>query len=99
MCEPRQIHLVAAKHILRYLHGIVGCGLKYTSSVDQKLQGYSDFDWAGSVVDRKSTSGCCFILGSAIISWCSRKQSLVALSTTKAEYIAACVATREAVWL
>ena len=64
-----------------------------------RLQGYADADWAGSTVDRKSTSGCCFILGSTVISWCSRKQSSVALSTTEVEYITLCVAVCEAVWL
>ena len=61
----------------------------------------TDSDWAGSVEDRKSTSGCCFSLGSAVISWFSRKQSSVALSSTEAEaeYIAACMAAREVVWL
>lgn len=99
MCEPRKIHLVAAKHILRYLRGTIGYGLRYSSGVDLKLHGYSNSDWAGCVADRKSTFGCCFGLGFAMLSWCSKKQSLVALSTAKAEYIAACVATRETVWL
>jgi hypothetical protein len=64
-----------------------------------RLQGYADADWSGSVVDQKNTSGCCFTLGSAMVSWCSRKQSSVALSTTEAEYIALSVAVREVVWL
>lgn len=99
MSEPRQIHLVAIKHTLRYLRGTVGYGLKYSSSMDLILEGYTDSDWAGIVTDRKSTSGCCFNLGSAMISWCSRKQTSVALSIAEAKYIAACVATCEAVWL
>jgi hypothetical protein len=67
--------------------------------VHLSLQGFADVDWAGSAVDRKSTSGCCFTLGSAMVSWCSRKQSSVALSTAEEEYIALSVAIREAVWL
>ena len=63
------------------------------------LHGYTDVDWAGSVVDRKSTSGCCFNLGSASISWMSRKQKSVALSTAEAKYIAASMAYCEAIWL
>jgi hypothetical protein len=63
------------------------------------LQGYADADWAGSVVDRKSTSGCCFTLGFSMVSKCRRKQSSVALSTAEVEYIALNVAVREAVWL
>ena len=64
-----------------------------------RLLGYIDVDWAGSVVDRKSTYGCCFTLGSASISWMSRKQKSVALSIAEAEYIAASMAYCEVVWL
>ena len=63
------------------------------------LHGYTDADLAGSVVDHKSTSGCCFTLGSDLISWMRRKQKLMALSTTEAEYIVASMACCEAVWL
>jgi hypothetical protein len=63
------------------------------------LQGYADVDWEGSAVDRKSTSDCCFTLGSFMVSWCNKKHSSVALSTVEAEYIALSVAIREAVWL
>jgi hypothetical protein len=66
---------------------------------DVNLYGYIDFDWETSAVDWKSTSGCFFSLGSGIISWLSRKKTLVALSTTKKEYIATSVASHEAVWL
>ena len=64
-----------------------------------KLAGYTDFDWAGSVSDRKSTSGCCFGLGSTVVSWLSRKQKSVALSSAEAEYMAASQAACEAIWL
>ena len=63
------------------------------------LHGYTDADWAGSVVDRKSTSRCCFTLEFASISWMSRKQKSIALSTTEAEYIATSMACCEAIWL
>jgi hypothetical protein len=56
MVEPRHVHWMAAKHMLRYLRGTVGYGLRYVSGGDVKLQGYTDSDWAGSAVDRKSTS-------------------------------------------
>lgn len=98
MSEPRQIHLVASKHILRYLRDTIGYGLKY-DDVDLNLHGYIDSDWAGSVIDWKSTLGCCFSLGSAMISWFNRKQSSVALSSIEAKYIAVSMGTREAVWL
>ena len=63
MCEPRHTHWVAAKHVLRYLRGTIGYGLRYTADSDMQLVGYTDSDWEGSVEDRKSTSGCCFSLG------------------------------------
>jgi hypothetical protein len=68
MSHSKQMHWVAAKHVLRrYLQGTVGHGLGYASGVNMRLQGYADFDWAGSAVDRKSTSRCYFSLGSAMV--------------------------------
>ena len=58
-----------------------------------------DSNWAGSAIDRKITSGCCFNMGSGVISWFSRKQSCVALSTAEAKYGVACSASYEALWL
>ena len=63
------------------------------------LHGFSDSDWAGSAQDWKSTSGFCFSTSSAMVSWSSRKQGSVALSTAEAEYISASDASREAIWL
>jgi hypothetical protein len=99
MVEPRQRHWVATKHILRYLIGTITYGLRYTSSGGLFLHGYADVDWAGSPVVWKSTSGYCFSLGSAMISWSSRKHGSIAHSTTKTEYIATSDASKEAIWL
>jgi hypothetical protein len=99
MSEPRHRHWIAAKHVLRYLRGSIAYGLRYISSGGVLLHGYADSDWAGSSLDRKSTSGYCFSLGSAMISWSSKKQGSIAQSTAEAEYIAASNASREAVWL
>lgn len=99
MVDPRRVHWIAAKHVMRYLTGTVEYGLSYNSDHEINLQGYTDADWAGSVTNRKSTSGCCFSLGSAVISWLSRKQSSVALSTVEEEYMVACLASGEVVWL
>jgi hypothetical protein len=85
MSQPRQTHWTATKHALRYLRGTVRYGLRYVSSVYLSLQGYAE--WTKSTVDRKSISGCCFIVKFSMVSWCSRKQSSVALSTIEAEYI------------
>jgi hypothetical protein len=68
MSQLKQMHWVVVKHVLRYLRGIVGYGLRYASSVDMRLEGFADSNWVGSAVDRKSTSGCCFSLGSAMVS-------------------------------
>jgi hypothetical protein len=98
LVEPRHVHLVAAKHVMRYCKGTTNCGLSYDGDHDFTLSGYTDADWAGSVSDRKNTSGCCFSLGSTMISWHSRKQSSIALSTVEVEYIAACSGSCEAIW-
>ena len=95
--EPRQEHWVAAKHILRYLRGTIMYGLRYASNSEVKLHEFNDLDWAGSAEYRKSTSGFCFSLGSAMISWVSRKHKYVPFSTAEAEYIAACDACMEEV--
>ena len=58
-----------------------------------------DSDWAGNAIDRKSTSGCCFNMGSGVISWFNRKQSYMALSATEADYVANCSARCEVVWM
>ena len=69
MCEPRQIHWIAAKHVLKYLRGTVGYGLRYDLECDLKLQGFIELDCNGCSIDRKSTLICCFSLGSIVISW------------------------------
>jgi hypothetical protein len=99
LVEPKHVHLVAAKHVMRYLKGTMDYGLGYDGDHDFTLSGYTDANWAGSFADRKSTSGCCFSLGSAMISWQSRNQFSIALSIAEAEYIAACSASCDAIWL
>ena len=98
MVEPHYSHWICANNLLRYLRGTITHGLRYTAGV-VRLHYYSNVDLASSVVDRKSTSECCFSLGSASISWMKEKQKSNALSTAKAEYIAASLASCEAVWL
>jgi hypothetical protein len=84
LVEPIHVHLVSAKHVMRYLEGTIDCGLSYDGDHDFRLSGYTDSDWDGSVSDRKSTSGCCFSLGLAMISWQSRKKSNIVLNTREA---------------
>jgi hypothetical protein len=73
--------------------------ISYDGDHDFTLSGYIYLDWVGSVSQRKSTSRCCFSLGSTMISWQSRKQSNIALSTAEAEYIVVCSASCKAIWL
>jgi hypothetical protein len=69
LVKPRHVHLVAAKHVMRYLKGTLDCGLSYDEDHDSTLSGYTDSYWSRGVSDRKSTSGCCLSLGSVMISW------------------------------
>jgi hypothetical protein len=80
---PRQ----AVKRILRYLAYTPKFGLWYPRGSTFDLIGYSDADWAGCKINRKSTSGNCQFLGRSLVSWASKKQNFVALSTAEAEYI------------
>ena len=96
---PTKEHWLALKRILRYLKGTENHGLMYVRDEKEQCVGYCDADWAGDKSDRKSTSGYVFIMSGAPVSWCSRKQLCVALSTAEAEYVALASATQEAVWL
>ncbi|CAH2108821.1 unnamed protein product [Euphydryas editha] len=87
--KPTQELWKAGKRILRYLKETQEQGLRYTKSGDyNKLQAYSDADWAADKMNRKSTSGCVIYQGNNLITWFSRQQTCVALSTAEAEYIA-----------
>ena len=99
MANPTQNDWIAAKRILRYLKKDKRLGPTYSRNGSLTLVGYSDSDWGGDVETRKSTSGYVFTLGGAAISWTSKKQSTVALSSTEAEYMALCAAIQEAVYL
>ncbi|XP_070682896.1 uncharacterized mitochondrial protein AtMg00810-like [Malus domestica] len=99
MEKPHSNYWEAAIRILRYIKGTIDYGIFYEANVPVKLIGYTDNDLAGSIDDCKSTSGYVFSLGSGMISWSSRKQPIVALSTTETEYIAAYLAGCHTVWL
>ena len=84
---------------MRYVRGTLHQSLLLSSTSSLILRAYADADWAGDISDRKSTSGFCVFLGDSLVSWKSKKQSVVARSTAEAEYRAMAHATSEIVWL
>jgi hypothetical protein len=97
--SPRESHETAVKRILRYLLDTPNYGLWYPHGTSFDLVGYSDADWAGCKMDRKSTSGTCQFLGRSLVSWSSKKQNCVASSSTEAEYIAAGSCCAQLLWM
>ena len=99
--DPKESHLTAVKRILRYLAYTPKFGLWYPRGSTFDLIGYSNAhaDWAGCKINRKSTSGTCQFLGRSLVSWASKKQNSVALSTAEAEYIAAGHCCAQLLWM
>jgi len=97
--NPKESHFTAAKRIMKYLQGTINVRLWYPADVSLNLVGYSDSDFAGCKIDKKSTSGTCHLLGSSLVSWHSKKQACVALSTAEAEYIAAGSCCAQTLWM
>lgn len=95
--NPNSNHVKAVKHIIRYLIGTRYFGIEYKGSAD--VVGYSDSDYASDIETRKSTTGYLFLMNNGPITWTSRKQQTIALSTMEAEFMAACDATKELLWL
>ena len=79
---PEEIHLLAVKRIFKYLQGTASYGLLYEREEKLDLVGFTDSDYARDQNDRKSTSGYAFMIGSRVVSWSSRKKSILTLSTT-----------------
>jgi hypothetical protein len=99
MQTPRKPHLDAVRRILRYIKHTLHCGIFYEAKNQLQVHGYTDADWVGNVSDRRSTNGFLFSFGSGAVSWSSKKQPTVALSSTEAEYRGAAIAACEVVWL
>lgn len=102
LAEPKQIHLQASKHVLRYLRGTSSYSLAFirgvATSPSPSLVGYADSAYANSS-GKRSTSGHIFMLNESPVSWSSRKQSVVAQSTTESEYISLSEAVKQAIWI
>jgi hypothetical protein len=101
MERPTELHVAAVKRILRYLKGTMSHGIlyKHCSREELRLVGWTDSDYAGDYDDRKSTSGYAFTMGTGAISWCSKKQPIVTLSTTEAEFVATASCACQGMWL
>ena len=96
---PKATHVSVVKRIFKYLKGTMEYGLWYPKGEDFTLVAYSNADWAGCVDDKKSTSGGAFFLGDNLVSWHSKKQESVSLSTTKAEYMVATSCCTQVLWM
>ncbi|CAG7824696.1 unnamed protein product, partial [Allacma fusca] len=93
-------HMDAAKEVLRYLRSTRDMGIRYfLSQRENKLVGYCDADYGTDKVERKSTTGVIFTFNGSPLTWLSRKQTIIALSTTEAEYVAAATACKEGIWV
>ena len=97
--DPRESHVTNLKRVFRYLKGTDNLCLWYPKHCNFTLVGYTDADYAGYLIDRKSTSGMAQFLGPCLVSWASHKQNSIALSTTEAEYIAAAACCTQLLWL
>ena len=81
--------MTALRRITKYVKTTAEFGVWYNKDTNNVLVGYSDVDWAGNADDRKSTPGGCFYVGNNLVSWMSKKQNSISLSTAETEYIAA----------
>ena len=96
--NPTKTHMKAVKRVFRYIQGTLSMSLVFRGSI-QPLVGYTDSDWARDPDTRRSTSGYVFNLGSVAVSWSSKRQPTVSLSSCEAEYIGQTNTTKEAIWL
>ncbi|CAL2259665.1 unnamed protein product [Prunus armeniaca] len=99
MSNPTELHMEAAKRILRYLRGTTDFGVFYKKGGKGELNVYTDSDYAADQKDRKSSSGYVFLFSSEAVSWSSKKQPIVTLSTTEAEFITTASCACQVVWL
>jgi hypothetical protein len=97
--SPRSSHRTTVQRVFRYLKHTLDFGIWYSASSSLDLVGFSDADFAGCGIDRKSTSVTCHFLGSSFIYWSSQKQSSVAQSTTKVEYVATASCYSQILWI
>ncbi|XP_071738633.1 uncharacterized mitochondrial protein AtMg00810-like [Rutidosis leptorrhynchoides] len=99
MHDPKEIHMLALKCIIRYIRGSTSLGLHITPSRTTNLMAYTDADWGGCPDTRRSTSGYCVFYGDNLISWSSKRQSKLSRSSVEAEYRGVANVVAESCWL
>jgi hypothetical protein len=99
MASPRTTHWAALEQILCYLKGAPGRGIWYRNHGHTHIECFSDADWAGSKIDRRSTTGYCVFVGGNLVSWKSKKQNVVSRSSAESEYRAMAQSTCELIWI
>lgn len=99
MANPTHLHFAAVKRIIRYLKGTMEHKIWYKREGETGLVGYTDSDYAGNIDDSRSTSGYVFLMSGGAVAWSSRKQPIVTLSATEAEYVAAATCACQVVWM
>ena len=99
MDQPIKMHLRSAKRILRYLRGTADFGISYEKEGEGRLTAFTDSDYAVDVDDRRSTSGYVFMIRTGVVSWSSKKQPVVTLSSTETKFIAAASCACQGVWM
>ena len=97
--DPKEVHLTIVKRIFRYLIGTCNFGIYFMYNREFRLISYRDTDYAGDKIERRSISGSYHINGGNLVTWISKKQGLVALSTTQVEYIPAASCYTQLIWI
>ena len=98
--NPKESHMIALKRIIKYVKSTNDFGVWYSKDTNDILVGYLDADWSGNADDRKNTSGGFFFyVGNNLVSWMSKKQNFISLSTTKAKYIATSSCCTQLLWM
>lgn len=99
MQEPKEQHMKAIRQVLRYVKGTINYGITYRHNGGNKIQGFSDSSYGVNTQEGKGTTGIIFYYGDSSISWSTKKQATVALSSCESEFIAATAAATQALWL
>ena len=99
MHDPKQDHMEAALRIVRYLKGTAGMGMLFKKNGHFSISGYTDASWAGDLSDRRSTSGYFTFVGGNLVTWKSKKQKVVALSSAEAEFRGIAKGLAELLWI